>query len=192
MYFDGINNVDDLKKRMQQLARENHPDMGGDLEVMKRISAEFTELFAKLKHIRRPAADTGTASGTSADTSAETGTGHGTTADRIEIRPEDFPTYEAYQAFIDLMFKVYESLDTSELKIELCGSWLWVSGNTYPVKETLKALGFKYASKKRMWYWYYGERARSYHKPISHESVKRMYGCKTVSAENSTKKVLSA
>ncbi len=35
---------------------------------------------------------------------------------------------------------------------ELCGSWLWVSGDTKAKKEELKANGFKYAPKKHLWF----------------------------------------
>jgi len=34
------------------------------------------------------------------------------------------------------------------LTIEICGSWIWVSGDTRPHKDTLKNAGFKWASKK--------------------------------------------
>ena len=40
------------------------------------------------------------------------------------------------------------------LEIEVCGTWLWVSGNTYTVKGELKNLGFQWASKKKMWSWH--------------------------------------
>ncbi len=38
------------------------------------------------------------------------------------------------------------------LEIEICGSWIWVGGDTRPHKEALKAAGFRWAPKKRMWY----------------------------------------
>ena len=38
------------------------------------------------------------------------------------------------------------------LTIELCGGWIWVSGNTYTHKDILKNNGFYFASKKCMWY----------------------------------------
>lgn len=37
------------------------------------------------------------------------------------------------------------------LNIEICGSWVWVSGNTKPHKEALKAAGFNWNSKKVKW-----------------------------------------
>ena len=39
------------------------------------------------------------------------------------------------------------------IDIELCGHWIWVSGDTRPVKETLKAAGLQFASKKIKWYY---------------------------------------
>lgn len=38
--------------------------------------------------------------------------------------------------------------------IELLGTWIWVTGNTYTHKDKLKALGFHYASKKQAWYFH--------------------------------------
>ena len=38
------------------------------------------------------------------------------------------------------------------LTIEICGSWVWVSGNTKPHKETLKTAGYKWSKNKSMWY----------------------------------------
>ena len=38
------------------------------------------------------------------------------------------------------------------LTIEVCGSWLWVSGDTRPHKDMLKENGFKWAPKKMMWH----------------------------------------
>lgn len=38
------------------------------------------------------------------------------------------------------------------LQIEICGLWVWVSGETKPVKDQIKAAGYKWASKKEKWY----------------------------------------
>lgn len=35
------------------------------------------------------------------------------------------------------------------INIEICGSWIWVSGNTYGCKTELKQNGFHWASKKK-------------------------------------------
>lgn len=38
------------------------------------------------------------------------------------------------------------------IEIELTGKWIWVSGNTYPVRNELKAAGFQWAPVKQRWY----------------------------------------
>lgn len=38
------------------------------------------------------------------------------------------------------------------ITIEICGDWVWVGGSTYPVKDQLKQAGYKWASKKKLWY----------------------------------------
>ena len=38
------------------------------------------------------------------------------------------------------------------INIEIERSWTWVYGNTYPVKEELKAQGFLWSGKRRAWY----------------------------------------
>jgi len=36
--------------------------------------------------------------------------------------------------------------------VEICGSWIWVSGNTRDYAENLKALHFRFSAKKQAWY----------------------------------------
>jgi len=38
------------------------------------------------------------------------------------------------------------------INIELVGCWIWVTGNTYPVRKELKTAQFFFASKKVAWY----------------------------------------
>lgn len=47
-YFKNVKNVKELKETYRKLARTNHPDMGGDVEVMQAINAEFDILVATL------------------------------------------------------------------------------------------------------------------------------------------------
>lgn len=44
-YFRNIQSFEDLKKRFRELLKVNHPDNGGDVEVMKAINVEFDALF---------------------------------------------------------------------------------------------------------------------------------------------------
>lgn len=62
----------------------------------------------------------------------------------------------------------------ADILIELVGTWIWISGNTYSVKDRLKELGFKWASKKHMWYW--GESEHRCTAPLEMEDIRMKYG----------------
>lgn len=44
-YFKNIKSFEDLKNQFKLLARKNHPDAGGDAEIMKEINCEYDALF---------------------------------------------------------------------------------------------------------------------------------------------------
>lgn len=49
-YFNNVTSFEDLKEQFKALARKNHPDCGGDGEVMKAINAEYDTIFPIWKH----------------------------------------------------------------------------------------------------------------------------------------------
>ncbi len=69
-------------------------------------------------------------------------------------------------------------LHFENIVIELVGSWIWVSGDTKEIKEKLKELGFKWASKKKMWY--FGEMKGRNPKEKSLDEIKAKYGSETL------------
>lgn len=73
---------------------------------------------------------------------------------------------------------INELLTLHSIKIEVIGSFLWVSGKTKQHKDKLKSLGLKYSSKKRNWYL----APKGYHrwgkKSYSMQSIRNMYGVK--------------
>ena len=63
------------------------------------------------------------------------------------------------------------------IKIELCGTWLWITGDTKPVKDLLSAAGFKFAGKKIAWYWHGNKKYRKRSKKkLSLEQIRDIYG----------------
>jgi hypothetical protein len=63
------------------------------------------------------------------------------------------------------------------LIVELCGRWVWFTGETYRWKSQLKAIGCFFASKKKAWYWRPAdEQRRGPHKPMEFEQIKEKYG----------------
>lgn len=62
----------------------------------------------------------------------------------------------------------------ADIVIEIIGTWIWVKGNTYPVKSQLKALNFKWSSQKHMWYW--GTLTHRVHNAMPMEYIRMKYG----------------
>ena len=89
---------------------------------------------------------------------------------------------------IELEKIISQILHFEDIIIEVVGSWIWLSGETKIIKDTLKGIGFKWAIKKKMWY--YGEMKGRSHKEKSLNEIKNKYGCTTVRSQH--KKKLSA
>lgn len=69
------------------------------------------------------------------------------------------------------------------MDIEIIGSWIWVF-KCYPYKDKLKALGFKYASKKKAWVWHEGECRRYSKKDMPLSSIRAKYGSQKVKSQS--------
>jgi hypothetical protein len=62
------------------------------------------------------------------------------------------------------------------LVIEICGAWLWVTGTTATHREQLKAAGFKWAPKKKAWYFRPEEYRSKGRGKASLEEIRAKYG----------------
>ena len=87
---------------------------------------------------------------------------------------------------LELERVISKILHYENLIIEVVGSWIWLSGETKDIKEVLKDLKFKWASKKKQWY--YGEMKGRNPKQKSMDDIKAKYGCTRVKTKQ-TKKV---
>lgn len=87
--------------------------------------------------------------------------------------------------------EVLQQIINLNVNIEICGSWIWVSGNTYPVKESLKAAGFKFSKNKKAWYWHSGEYTRR-GKKVSLDYIRNKYGSETVKESREEKRTCIA
>lgn len=140
-YFDGIRTLDELKRAYHRLAMENHPDRGGDAEVMKEVNAEYDRAFEHIKYV------------------TNLGNPH--------------PVSEVAE---DFRRAVELALNCDGVIVELCGSWLWLGGDTYPHRETLKSM-YRWSGSKRKWYW--SPNSRQYIRGgggVSMGAIRRHYG----------------
>jgi hypothetical protein len=69
-----------------------------------------------------------------------------------ELKPDDDCTGIDFGELLNEKINFVLELGDTELLIEICGAWLWVTGNTKPYCKVLKEAGFYWASKKLAWY----------------------------------------
>lgn len=83
-------------------------------------------------------------------------------------------------ALTEMLSKI---IHLSDITIEICGAWIWISGNTYQHRKELKEYGFKYASKKCQWYWHSESFKKKSKKPLSMNDIRNYYGSTEVQTE---------
>ena len=67
------------------------------------------------------------------------------------LNRDDFKTaYAESEQYMDVINRIV-MLDG--ITLEIAGSWVWVTGNTYPVRSDLRSAGFFWAHKKHAWFW---------------------------------------
>ena len=77
--------------------------------------------------------------------------------------------------------ELQETVNPEGLHLEICGTWLWITGKTFQIKDTLKELGFRYSANKLSWYYRRQDDHRSGNqKPVPFEFIKEKYGSKEV------------
>lgn len=99
----------------------------------------------------------------------------GTTEDKVA---ED----KAIRAVLDAL----AGIDTD---VEIIGSWVWVTRNSFPYKELLKSLNFRYASKKKAWYFHADEYHRRSKREVTLEQIRAKYGSERVNNHRERKAV---
>lgn len=101
---------------------------------------------------------------------------------------------EQYNNEMDAAFRdILNQIIDLDIDIEVIGSWVWVSGNTYAIKETLKRLGFNWINKRKMWAWHSEPFSKKRNSNKSLEELRSYYGSEVVkeAKKNGTYKALA-
>lgn len=161
-YFAACRTAEDCKERYRELAKQYHPDLnpGIDDTEMKAINAEFDYTFKRLKDVHASTREGG---------EGETYTAEGKAS-----------TAEAPAEF---MFIIVELLKLGrDITVELCGRWIWITGDTKAHKDELKGMGCRWASKKHAWFWHTPNDASFASKGKSLNDIRAKYGSQAFAA----------
>lgn len=146
-WFVNPTTLEELKAQYKKLAFAHHPDMGGSTEEMQEINAEYEILCRELATVHKNAA----------------GEYYSSPVDKAEA-PEEF---------IEIIEKL---IHMDGIDVELCGSWLWVTGNTRAHKDELKEMRFRWSPNKAAWYFHHGAFRKKGEKLLSLDEIRDMYG----------------
>lgn len=163
-YFENCRTAEDVKQAYKKYARELHPDCNHD----KDTTADFQEMQRQYTEAFNRCKNVHT------NAQGET------------YEKETGETAEEYADIINELLHMYG------IMIELCGSWLWITGNTKEYKDQLKALGFKFSANKAAWYYHSGEYKKRGKSKSSMQDIRNMYGSTTFATATEEKKQLTA
>jgi hypothetical protein len=129
-FFYACQTLDDAKSLYRKLAQQYHPDRGGDTRTMQELNAEYARFQSEFAYRSERTRQT-----------AAHEEGKKTAAD-----------YHDLSEVIETLRVKIEAILNMGLEAELCGLWIWVSGDTRPQKDAIKELGFKWAPDKKLWF----------------------------------------
>jgi hypothetical protein len=98
---------------------------------------------------------------------------------------------EMQSAYRDI---INATINLDGVNVELCGLWLWFTGDTKPHKDVFKSIGCRWARKKKAWYWKpEGLKFRKKSKKeLSMQEIRQHYGSQNVRAEKEEREELHA
>lgn len=80
--------------------------------------------------------------------------------------------------------EIIKQIINFDVVVELCGNWLWLSGNTWKYKKELKRIGFFYAHLKKKQYWRPNDYKSINREPRSMEYIRSKYGSDVLDSRN--------
>jgi len=150
-WFAGCETTADIKSLYRKLAMQYHPDRGGDDATMAEINIQYERTLCG----RHGATETG------ADGSEHT----------------YYYNAEHERAVMDKLAELLR-MQLPGCEIWLIGKWLWVKGETKPVKDLLKAAGLRWHGERLAWYYKPYEYRTRYNEKVDFDGLADYYGAR--------------
>lgn len=126
-YFKDVKTFDELKRAYRDLMKKYHPDLNPGkekecTEIAKVINNEFEYLFKVLPN------------------------------ERVNAEGKTYEAHKEFKTPKQYMDIINQFIRFNNIQIDIIGSWIWISGDTKPIKEVLKEFNFKWHSVRLCWY----------------------------------------
>ena len=160
-----LKDVNSLRSAYKKLLIKFHPDNNReDTTVqMQEINAEYDLLFQRLKH------------------TYERSESYAKQTDR-QKQSYDWKKDKQIRAIITALSKF------TGIEIELCGTWVYVRGNTYPHRKELKALGLRFNPHKGCWIIHFDDYYQYHKNPVSMSYIRDKYGSVIINTQTKEEK----
>ena len=134
VYFSNCKTLQELKTKYRELVFTYHPDIAGDAST-ETMKQINNEYESMFEYIK---------------------------SNPVNEQEKKSNYYaNVNDGFREVLSKI---VHLPEIEIEICGSWLWVTGETKNVKDQLKEAGLFWAAKKQAWYF----------KPVDYKAKKKI------------------
>jgi hypothetical protein len=165
IYFSECKTLEEARTLYKRLARENHPDIGGDLRTMQEINFQYSQFQAN-------------SAGNEARERQRTA--------HAENRKSaaDFHNLDEVTENIRIMIEF--ALNLQGVEIELMGLWVWLTGNTKEHREAFKQWNESHPDRRWKWSpkktaWYYAGVPTFNRKETTLDEIRNAYGSQTFS-----------
>ena len=162
---DDLKDVNTLRTAYKKLLLKFHPDNNAEdtTAQMQEINAEYDKMFQRLKEVYE----------------------HSQSYEQQTERQK-----QAYDWKKDRQIReVITALSRFDgLEIELCGTWVYVRGNTYPYRKELKALGLTFNKHKSCWIIHFDDYYQYHKNPVSMSYIRDKYGSVIIKTEDKEEK----
>lgn len=152
-YFKNCKTIEELKKEYKRLAMKFHPDINKDPQALETMKTINNEYDQLFIKLKDI---------------------HNAKTENNNRQTTEAP--EVFRNIINIIITM------ENVKIELIGSWLWITGSTYQYKDTLKKLGFQWSKTKKAWYLSDNLNKFDYKKKtgLTMEKIKSIHGSQTI------------
>lgn len=154
-YFENCKTIDEVKAVYKKLAIKLHPDCNKDKDTTK----EFVEMSKQYEEAFARCKNTYKSA------SGETYT------------KENNETSEQFKDIIDKI------IHFEGVKIEIIGTWIWLSENTYAYKDQIKELGFKWSRNKQAWSYHSDEWHKTSRGKKTLDEIRNIYGSEEIKTQ---------
>lgn len=149
-YFARCTSPDELRSLYRQLALQYHPDRGGNGRIMQEINDEYHDLLKSMNG--REFKRTTDAAG------RETWTYYYNQQKEEELA-------EAVERILSI------TGGRNDIDITVVGLWIWITGNTRPIKNDLKSAGCWWNHKRSAWNWHSAEIRSHYNRNVTLDDI---------------------